>query len=306
MVAVNLAPMQALRKFITTDIPFARDDAHRMLPAMIACLVGFAALLLAVSMCLSNALSAESRDVAGVMQVQVPRTRAADKNFVASVADTITKTPGVREVVTLDTPAMEQLLKPWLGSDFELADIPVPLILDVKTDVKANKTVVDVNALRAALAKLDPALRLDNRGPWVAQMMRAATLLQTMVLLIATLLIACVVGMIVLVAKTNLKLHFKTVSLLHLFGATDDYILRQFQWNSAWLAARGALVGVVFAVLVFATAVIISVRWQSPVLPEISVSFAHGVMFLLLPLFTALVAMLATRLTVQHMLEHMH
>lgn len=298
--------MQALKQLITTDIPFARDDAHRLMPAMIACLVGFAALLLAVSMCLSSALSAEQRDVAGVMQVEIPRARAADKAFVDTVANTLKATAGVREVVTLDTPAMEALLKPWLGSEFELADIPVPLLLDVKTDVKNNKTIVNMAALKAALTKLDAGIRVDDRGPWVTQMVRAATLLQALVVLIASLLIACVVGMIVLVAKTNLKLHFKTVSLLHLFGATDDYILRQFQWNSAWLAARGALMGVVFAVLVFAAAVIISVRWQSPVLPEISVNIGHGIMFLLLPIFTAFVSMLATRHTVQNMLHHMH
>lgn len=298
--------MHWFKTLIATDIPFARDDAHRLLPTMVACLVGFAALLLAVAMCLTDALGSQTRDVAGVLQVEVPHARAGDKSFVDSVVAEIKRARGVEEVTPLSQTAMEGLLKPWLGDDFALADLPVPMILDVRTDVKNNATVVDIAALRSALAKLDRSIQVEDRGPWVQHLVRASTLLQALVLLVAALLIACVVGMIVLVAKTNLKLHFKTVSLLHMFGATDDYILRQFQWNSAWLAGRGALAGVMFAVLVFAAAVILSVRWHSPVLPVISVGFAHIVMFLTLPLFTALVAFVATRLTVQSMLQHMH
>jgi hypothetical protein len=42
----------------------------------------------------------------------------------------------VEEVTTIGQAQMEGLLKPWLGDDFELADLPVPVILDVKTAVE--------------------------------------------------------------------------------------------------------------------------------------------------------------------------
>ncbi|MES2985172.1 MAG: hypothetical protein V4735_08305 [Pseudomonadota bacterium] len=298
--------MNKFRQLIATDIPFARDDAHRMLPAMIACLVGFAALLLAVAMCLTNALSSQSREVIGMLQVEVPRARANDAAYMDSVTRMLQQTAGVEGVSVLTTAQMEELLKPWLGADFALADLPVPVIIDVKTAVSNRETAVDVAKLKSSLAKIDTNLRVEDRGPWIGHMVKAASLLQALVLLVAILLILCVVGMIILVARTNLKLHFKTVSLLHMFGATDEYILRQFQWNSAWLAARGAMGGVLFAALIFATAVIISLRWHSPVLPEISMSVMHGLMFILLPIFTGLIALVATRLTVQSMLGHMH
>jgi cell division protein FtsX len=182
----------------------------------------------------------------------------------------------------------------------------VPLILDVKTSVKGDKTAVDIAALRSKLAKVDTGIRVEDRGPWVGHMVKAMGLLQGLVILVALLLMLCVLGMIVLVARTNLRLHFKAVSLLHMFGATDDYILRQFQWNNAWLAARGAFVGVLIAALIFTAAVVLSVRWASPVMPEVTFSVLHMVMFALLPIFTALIAMAATRLTVQGMLENMH
>jgi cell division protein FtsX len=298
--------MSRFRQFIATDIPFSRDDAYRMLPAMIACLTGFAALLLAVAICLTNTLSDQSRDVVGGIQIELPRAKAANTAFIDTVTAELKRTTGVEEVTVIGPAQMEALLKPWLGDDFSIGDLPVPVLLDVRTAVKNQQTVVNVASLRSALAKIDTSIRVEDRGPWVGHMVQAMTLLQGLVLLVAVLLILCVLGMIILVARTNLRLHFKTVSLLHMFGATDEYILRQFQWNNAWLAARGAASGVLFAAFVFAAAVFISVSWHSPVIPEITVSPMHGAIFVLLPIFTALIALVATRLTVQSMLEHMH
>lgn len=298
--------MNKFRELISSDIPFARDDAHRLLPVMIACLTGFAALLLALAMCLTAALSNQSNEVIGMVQVEVPRTKAGDSSYLQHVTGVLEKTSGVETVTPITQTHMETLLKPWLGNDFEMGDLPVPMIFDVKTAVKDGKTSVNIPALRDSLKKIDSAIRIEDRGPWVSHMVRAVGLLQALVLVVAMLLIACVLGMVVLVARTNLRLHFKAVSLLHMFGATDDYILRQFQWNNAWLTARGAFAGAAAAALIYIGAVIASVRLESPVIPAISMTPLQGVMFVALPIFTAMIALFATRLTVKSMLEHMH
>jgi cell division transport system permease protein len=299
-------PMNKFRELISSDIPFARDDAHRLLPAMIACLTGFAALLLALAMCLTSALSTQSNDVIGMLQIEVPRAKANDTSYIENVTTTLEKTAGVETVTPISQSQMEKLLKPWLGDDFEIADLPVPMIFDVKTAVKGDETAVNLASLRSALNKIDTNIRVEDRGPWVSHMVRAVGLLQALVLIVAMLLILCVLGMIVLVARTNLRLHFKTVSLLHMFGATDEYILRQFQWNNAWLTARGAFTGVALAALIYIGAMIASSHFASPVIPAISISPMQVLMFLVLPIFTAMIALVATRLTVQSMLENMH
>lgn len=295
--------MNWFRTLLATDIPFARDDAHRLLPVMIACLMAFASLLLASALSINHTLDTQSREAIGMLQVEVPRGKPG---LAEKVTDELKRTDGVKAVAVLTQSQMESLLAPWLGSSFALGDLPLPVILDVDTQVQGNESAVDLVALKGKLARMDTAIRVDNRGPWVVHIAKATTLLQALVILVALVLLACVIGMIVLVSKTNLKLHFKAVSLLHMFGATDEYILRQFQFNSAWLAARGAAAGVLVAAAVFLAGVIVSIRWQSPVFPEIAFTPVHVVVFLLLPLLTALIALVATRLTVQSMLEHMH
>jgi cell division protein FtsX len=298
--------MKMLRQLLATDIPFARDDAHRLLPVMIACLIGFAALLFSVAISISHALDGQSRAALGTLQVEVPRARAHDGAMMNSIVAEIKRTSGVREVTLLSKEAMEEILTPWLGDELALEELSVPVMVDVVTEVEAGKTTVDVDALSRALRRFDSRIRVDDRGPWAAQVTQATNLVQALMIFIALLLIACVVTMVVLLAKTSLRLHFKTVSLLHMFGATDEYILRQFQYNSAWLAARGALAGALAAAFVFAAMAIFSAQWHSPLVPEISIGIGHGVMFLVLPIFTALVAYAGTRLAVQSMLAQMH
>lgn len=298
--------MERLRQLMATDIPFARDDAHRLLPAMIACLVGFAALLFAASLSLNNTLDAQSSQVIGRLQVEVPRARANEKGVMENVMALLERTPGVEEVALLTDSQLQSMLKPWLGDDIALDELDVPMMIDVKTTVKKRASTVDVDALERALRVIDKNIRLSDRGPLVNNVAQATSLLQYLIIFIALLLLACVIGMIVLVSKTNLRLHFKTVSLLHMFGATDDYILRQFQKNSVALAGRGAIIGTICAMVIFVTTVILSLRLKSALMPEISFHFSHVLLFIALPVLTAAIAFAATRATVKTMLGHMH
>ena len=297
--------MRRLKQFNASDIPFARDDAHRLLPVMVACLMTFAALLLSMALSINDALDTQSRSAIGSLQVEIPRNKADDRTIDA-VRREITSTAGVTEEALLTNDRIEALLKPWLGSNFALGDLPLPVIIDVKTAVKDGKAAVDVDSLRKNLNRIDSGIRIDDRGPWAMHITQATSLLQALVVCVAFLLLGCVIGMIVLVSKTNLRLHFKAVSLLHMFGATDEYILRQFQWNSAWLAGRGAAAGVMIAAAIFLGAVILSMRWESAALPEIHFTAMHVIVLMALPVITAFVALVATRLTVKNMLEHMH
>lgn len=288
----------------TSDIPFARDDAHRLLPLMVACLVGFSALLLMVAFSLSGNIREQAKDVYGTLQIEL-RTGSSQETIDKVIA-LLKRTQGVEEVVIIGKSQMEGLLKPWLGDNVALDDLALPVMLDVKTAVKGDRSTVDLLALGAELEKLSKGALLEDRGPWVSHMAQAIHYIQAVVLFIAASLMLCMVAMIVLVSRTSLKLHFKTVSLLHMFGATDRYIIRQFQMNNAWLAGRGALLGVMFTALIMGFAVVASNQWDSPILPALSVSAQHVISLLLLPVFTAAVALLATRMTVQSMLAQMH
>ena len=51
------------------------------------------------------------------------------------------------------------------------------------------------------------------------------------------------VAAVVFAVRTGLAIHSPVVELLHIMGATDAYVARQFQTHVAGLALRGGLVG---------------------------------------------------------------
>lgn len=288
-----------------TDIPFARDDANRFLPAIVAVMVAITALLLAVGISFAGALSNQQRDVAGSLQIQITTTDKARAETGQKMAALLRTMPGVKDMAVLSREEVARLLKPWLGDTASLEGVSLPMLMDVKIEANAQAPF-DAAALVKAMKDKGIEGRVATPQSWVNDLAKALGLAQATLLLLALCLMASLVGLAVLVARTSLRLHFKVVNLLHLFGATDEYILRQFQLHNGWLIGRGAAIGAMVAAAVLLLAHIATGQMKNPVLPVIHFSLAHVLLFIVIPLFIALVSLVATRFTVQSMLHKMH
>lgn len=288
-------------KFLKTDIPFARDDAHRFLPAIVAAMVAITALLLAVGLSFARSLDAQQRDVTGNVQVQISAPEKERSKATDEALAIIKTVQGVSDTVVLKQEQVADLLKPWLGDSEALEGIDLPVMIELKT-----REGFDAAALKKALNAKLKNVRVETPQKWLEQLARVLRLAQAALLLLSLCLIASLVALAVLIARTALRLHFKAVNLLHLFGATDDYILRQFQTHNAWMVGKGALIGSAVAAMLLLAAHAVTGNMQNPVLPQIAFGVGHAVLFILLPLFIGFVSYIATRLTVQGMLQRMH
>ena len=117
------------------------------------------------------------------------------------------------------------------------------------------------------------------------------------------LLVATTLAVVVLAAKTALRLHQQTVEVLYTIGAEDNYIATQFQQNAMALVFRGAAAGSVAAALLLWIAQMATSAFDAPLLPEFAFSPAHILLFILLPLLTAGAALFSTRFAVLALLR---
>lgn len=291
--------------FPKTDIPFARDDANRFLPAIVAVMVAITALLLAVGISFAGALSTQQRDVSGSIQIQITANDKNRADIEKKMVALLRTTQGVKDMVVLSRDDVSRLLKPWLGDSAALEGVSLPMLMDVKIDTAAAEPF-NAKKLMEAMKGQGIEGRVATPQGWVNDLARALGLAQATLLMLAGCLMASLVGLAVLVARTSLRLHFKVVNLLHMFGATDEYILRQFQFHNGWLIGRGAAFGAVAAAAILLIIHIATQQMKNPVLPVIHFGIAHVLLFIALPLFIALVSLVATRFTVQSMLHRMH
>src|SRR3546814_8394287 len=96
----------------------------------------------------------------------------------------------------------------------------------------------------------------------------------------------------------GLAAHQRSIELLHLIGAQDAYVARQFQNHALGFGLRGGLLGLAAALPTLYLARLLLQRIDSGLLPELSFRPHAWACFVLLPVAAALVTMLTARVTV--------
>jgi len=289
------------------DIPFARDDAQRLVPWIVGFMVCLTGLMLGASLSVTRTVEASRTDYVDRIQIEVPYIEDGMEAAVERAAEKLKATKGISEVRRLPVEEMQKLIEPWLGKLILLDALPLPAILEAKLiRGEDDLPIADIAALRVSLNQVLAGITVDTHDQWVREFSRYVSTVQAIALALAVLLLTCAISVVVLTARTGLKLHFKTVAILHQIGARDDYIQRQFEMNGTLLVLKGALAGTAAALLTFTALVFMGRGLNSPILPAVEITPSHLLMFFLLPVFTAFIGFLATRVTIRTMLHNMH
>lgn len=289
--------------FVKPDIPFSREDAHRLLPWIIAFILCLTSLLLAFALSLNQSVRHSSESYTNLIQVEVPYLATGQQPAVEKVMAELKSTPKLENLRILERSEMQDLVTPWLGADVPLEDLPLPTLIEVQLETGAS---LDAESLQRELQVLVPGTNVSTHQQWMHEFSQFARAMQIVSFGMAFFMLVCGIAVVILAARTSLKLHYKTINILHLVGAKDDYIIRQFEWNGLGLVLKGALTGTVMAAAMFMMVVFLTQGLDSPLLPALSLTREHMVLFVVLPLLTTIATLLAIRTTIQSMLQSMH
>jgi len=276
-------------------VPLDRDSSGRYLPLLVAIMVYLAALALAGALGMNKLAERWDTGLAGAMTVQVPADAAADDTRLAAVTEALAATPGVLAVEPMGREAMTALLEPWLGDAVLTGDLPLPRLIAVTIDTAAPP---DIAALQGRLQALAPGSLVDDHQRWLARLLDLAQAVELMALVVVLLVVLAACIMVAFVTRMGLAAHERSIELLHLIGAQDSYVARQFQNHALSLGLRGGLLGLVCALPTLYLARLLLQRIDSGLLPELSFLPHEWSYFVLLPVAAALVTMLAARVTV--------
>ncbi|HEX4112991.1 MAG TPA: hypothetical protein VH020_10695 [Stellaceae bacterium] len=242
------------------DIPFARDGSVRFLPGLIALMVYLAGLALAGMLLLNAALADWNRGLSGVMTVELPpiadtvldgtKDGAKDGSAeVQPVLGVLRATPGVTMARLLPRADVAKLVQPWLGDGEAVAQLALPRLIDVRID-PAHRP--DIDSLRAKLVAAAPGATLDDARLRFDRLFDFGLSVELTALTIVVLIGAAAVLTTIFTTRAGLAVHQNVIEILHIIGAHDSYIARQFARQALGLAWRGGLVGLVLAVATLA------------------------------------------------------
>ena len=290
-----------------SDLPLDRDAISRFLPWLIAFMVYLACLALAGMLTLGAVAERWDTGISGTLTVQIipsESSAAAPKEVrrIEAALDILRTTPGIAGAEVIGEDRIMALLEPWLGSIGGSGDLPLPRLIDVELKAGAE---VDTAALSKRLRQAVPGTTVDDHGVWLDKLVRLLRAVEILASLVLLLIGSATVGTVVFTTRTGLAIHQEAIEVLHLIGAQDSYVAKQFATRALILGLRGGIIGLVLAVPTLMGIGVLAARMEVGLLPDFTLTPAHWAAMVCLPLVVALIAMLTARLTVMKTLAEM-
>lgn len=224
--------------WLRLEVPLRRDASSRFLPWIIALMVYLAATGGAAMLLLADTVADWDKSLTTTLTLQVPAdTSPARLDLTVAL---LRRTPGIVSARVLEPDDVARLLEPWLGSSVPIGNLPLPRLIDIRTDPGVT---IDYATLRQHLDSVLPNTELDNNRAWLGSVRGFARRLEQVIGVGVLVVVALTVSIVVFAARIGLAIHRSVVELLHLLGARDHYIARQFQLHALTLGLRGGIIG---------------------------------------------------------------
>lgn len=287
-----------------SDLPLNQDNLGRFLPWLIAFMVFLAALALAGMLLLNDAVGRWDTGLNATVTVQIPPAPSAqeDELRLGQVLSLLATRPGVQRYETLSKDELFRLLKPWIGESAGINDLPIPALIDVTVD---RGQELDIDQLATELATRVPGVSVDDHRLWLSQLVRLVTVIQVLAWVVLLLIALATVGTVVFTTRTGLAVHRDAIEVLHLIGAQDAYIARQFASRALGLGLRGGFLGLALAIPTLAAIGYLALQTGATLIPKPSLTPLAVGGFIALPLGVAMLAMMTARSTVMRNLKRM-
>ena len=287
-----------------TDLPLTGDSLGRFLPWIVAFMVFLSALAATGALALGSLAGRWDRGVEATLTVQIPETGdpVQDKRRLEAATAALRAAPEVRGVDRIGETELARLLEPWLGGADVAGELPLPQVLDVELRTGAG---IDLRALTARLREAVPDASLDDHRVWLDRLLRLVRAVEALALVILGLMAAATVATVIYTTRTGLSVHKDVIEVLHLIGAQDGYIARQFADRALTLGLQGGIVGLVFAIPTVIGIGMLGEDLSAGMLPDVRPNAFGWGMLALLPIAAAFVAMATARLTVMRALKKM-
>jgi cell division transport system permease protein len=213
-----------------TDLPLSRDPSVRLVPWIIGLMTYLACLMLAGSLLLSEMLGQWTNGLSGTVTVQVlPLEQEAPELLnerVEKLVRILERTDGIDEVRAIPLEEIAALLEPWVGGTASLDALPLPRLIDIRLNVAAPPPMGE---LKTMLSNADPGALLDDHGIWQDQLADLVIALELVAGFIVLLVGLATIGIVIFATRSGMAAHQDVIEVLHLIGAEDGYVARQFQ-----------------------------------------------------------------------------
>ncbi len=287
-----------------SDLPLDKDAHSRFLPWLIAFMVFLAVLAIGGILVLNATAARWDQGVGGTLTVQIAATDgvAQDQRNLQEVLNVIAGTSGIERYLLIEEERMLSLLAPWLGEGASAADLPLPRLIDIGL---ADEAQFDLKAFTRSIQIRVTEATVDDHRVWLQQLVNLIRSVELVALSVLAFIALATTGTVIFTTRTGLAIHKEAIEVLHLIGAQDSYIAAQFASRAMMLGLKGGLIGLLLGLPALFSVGYLAKSLEGAALPEMTIGVFEWVLFAIIPISVAFLAMTTARSTVLRSLARM-
>lgn len=291
-------------RFLRSDLPVAEDPSSRFLPWLVSIMVFLAAMAVAGALAMDVMLERWQADMTGTLTVQIPPSPAAPETAerVERAVRMLRSMADVESAEAVSDDRLTALLEPWLGSSDLIAELPTPRLIDVELRAGAS---LDLGLLVQRLREVAPGAAVDDHRIWLSKLIQLAEGLRLLAWATLGLVAAATTFTVFHATRTALAVHRPQVEVLHLIGATDAYVARQFARRALFHGMVGGIAGLALAAPALWGIGNLVEHLQGGLIPAVGLDLRAWLVLGTLPVIAGSIAMVTARRTVRRQLARM-
>lgn len=276
-----------------SELPLKKDKANLFLQIIMAIAVFLFSVALAGYLLINSVADSWQSSINGSLTVQImpANEELSEQEAELRVNKVITffeNRQGVKKVTLMSDTQLKQLMSPWLGAQVDVASLPLPRLLEVYL---TSEQGFDYAAAANDLHEAAPYASIDDHRVWLNRLLKLASSVKVLAMSVLLMILTVCVLSIFYATCTSLGIHKDIIEILHIMGAKDDYVARQYAKRGLFIGLRAGVFGIALALGAFSLLHYVAEGMNKGLLGDVSLSFSGWVALASLPVWTALLSM---------------
>lgn len=276
-----------------SELPLKKDKANLFLQIIMAIAVFLFSVALAGYLLINSVADSWQSNINGSLTVQImpANEELSEQEAELRVNKVITffeNRQGVKKVTLMSDTQLKQLMSPWLGAQVDVASLPLPRLLEVYL---TSEQGFDYAAAANDLHEVAPYASIDDHRVWLNRLLKLASSVKVLAMSVLLMILTVCVLSIFYATCTSLGIHKDIIEILHIMGAKDDYVARQYANRGLFIGLRAGVFGIALALGAFSLLHYVAEGMNKGLLGDVSLSFSGWIALASLPVWTALLSM---------------
>jgi cell division transport system permease protein len=283
------------------DLPFHVRLGTEFIVFLTALMTVLCLLSVTASLSLTQLAKKWTSGLENTLTVEIPHSD--DQDAVATkILSGLQESKGVKAARLMAEDDMSKLLAPWLGSAADtMKDLPLPSLITIELKDRNDEVIQDVTR---TVRDISSDAQVDAHEQWLTDLVKFTRSLKVTAILIM-ISIGLVTSLTVAGAvRSRMAIHHTELELLHIMGADDSYITKQFQRYILWMAGKGVLLGLIVTLVIIGSLQLISMT-SSQALPALKLTILQFLSLPIAALILLFISAWAARITASKVLKDM-